>query len=152
MGKKLHDIAPLLEFLVGAGLGGFFHWVLHDLQAAYIIFGIGVLASLTTYLLKDELGRLGERLSGQYGGAHEITFALAHIADPECLTKAHALLAAAKKEPSLRQRGDVPLDETGFYLSAAKAVDQASHWVKAVDPLTSSWDTRGALANFYQSL
>jgi hypothetical protein len=151
MGKKLQEIAPLLEFLVGTGLGGFFHWILHDPQAAYVIFGVGVLVSLTTYLLKDELARLGERLSGQYEGAHELTFALARIADPECLTKAHGLLAAAKKELSLLQLGYIPLDETEFYLSAAKAVDQASHWVKAVDPLNSGWDTRGALVNFYQS-
>lgn len=151
MSRKLQDIAPLLEFLVGAGLGGFFHWVLHDPQAAYMIFGIGVLVSLTTYLLKDELGRLADRLSGQYEGAHEIPFALARITDPECLTKAHALLSAARRDLTLLQRGYIPLDETEFYLTAAKAVDHACHWVKAVDPLTLGWDTRGALVNFYQS-
>ena len=151
MRRKVHNITALLEFLVGAGLAIFFHWVLHYEEAAYVIFGAGLLLSLATYLLRDDLAHLSDRLSREYHNAHELTFMIAQIGDPECQIKAQELVASTKKDLSLLQHGLIPLDETEFYLAAAKALDQASHHVKAVDPLTDGWETRGALVNFYQA-
>lgn len=151
MSNKLHNMAPLLEFVVGAGLAVFFHWVLHYEEAAYMIFGVGILLSLVTYLLREDLANWSDSISRDYHNAHELTFAVAQITDPECHAKAQELLAAVKKDLSLLQQGYILLDETEFYLAAAKAVDQVSHLVRAVDTLTSGWDTKGALVNFYHA-
>ena len=51
MTKKFHNMAVFIEFLAGSGLAIFFHLVLHNAEAAYITFGVGVLLSLATYLL-----------------------------------------------------------------------------------------------------
>jgi len=151
MSRKIHNVTALLEFLVGAGLAIFFHWVLHDEEAAYAMFGTGVLLSLATFLLREDLAHMSDRLSREYHHAHELTFMVAQIEDPECQVKAQELVASTKKDLSLLQQGRIPLGETEFYLAAAKALDQASHHVKAVDPLTDGWETRGALVNFYQA-
>jgi hypothetical protein len=120
-------------------------------QAAYTIFGIGILLSLVTYLLREELEQTRESLVEQYQQSHELTFALARISDPECHAKANELLAGTRRTIALLQQGFIPLDETEFYLEGAKSTDQAQRQVRAVDPLTTGWLTRGALINFYQA-
>jgi hypothetical protein len=151
LGKKIQNMAVFIEFLTGAGLALFFHWVLHFPEAAYSIFGIGILLSLATYLLREDLEKTRTELTHHYHQAHEIVFAMAQITDPECLNKANELLAGAKRTISLLQQGFIPLDETEFYLEGAKHTDLAGQHVKAVDPVTSGWLSRGALVNFYQS-
>jgi hypothetical protein len=151
MHKKVKNIAVFIEFLAGSGLAIFFHMVLNYPEAAYIIFGIGILLSLATYLLREDIEKTREGLLEQYHQAHELTFALAQVSDPECQAKAHELMAGTKRTIALLQQGYIPLDETEFYLEGAKCSDQASRQIKAVDPLTTGWSTRGALLNFYQS-
>lgn len=149
--KKIKDMAVFIEFLAGSGLAILFHWGLDNREAAYIIFAIGILLSLATWLLREELGQTREELREQYLQAHEIPAALAQITDPECQAKGHELLAAAKRTLALLQQGFIPLDDTEFYLEGAKLSDHAGRTVKAVDPLSSGWGTRGALLNFYQA-
>lgn len=149
--KKVQQMAVYIEFLTGSGLAIFFHWVLHFPEAAYIIFAIGILLSLATYLLRGDIEKSHHELTTQYHQAHELTFAIAGIDDPECMTKAQEVLAGTKRTIALLQQGFIPLDETEFYLEGAKCVDHAQKNIKAVDPLTSGWSTRGAMVNFYQS-
>lgn len=151
MNKKIQNMAVFIEFLAGSGLAIFFHLVLNYAEAAYIIFGIGVLLSLVTYLLREDIEKTREGLLEQYHHAHELTFALAQVSDPECQAKAHEIMAGAKRTISLLQQGYIPLDENEFYLEGAKCSDQATRQIKAVDPLTIGWGTRGALLNFYQA-
>lgn len=151
MKNKLPNMAVLIEFLVGSALAIFFHWVLDFKEEAYTIFGISILMSLGTYLLREELSFIHESLSGLYRQSHELTFAISQINDPECQTKAKELLGATTKTISLLQKGIIPLEETEFYLEAAKAVDQTHSVVKAVDPMTSGWSSRGVMLNFYQT-
>ena len=148
---KTHNMAIFIEFVTGSGLAVLFHWVLHYKEAAYIIFGIGILLSLATYLIREEMETTRERLLGQYRNAHETTFAIAGISDPDCQSKAHEIMAGTMKTIQLLQQGYIPLEESEFYLEAAKQVDQAVREVNAVDPLTDGWDCRGALLNFYQA-
>ncbi|WP_012647173.1 hypothetical protein [Geotalea daltonii] len=49
------------------------------------------------------------------------------------------------------QQGFITLEELEFYLEGARLSDQASQCIKAVDPLTTGWLSRGALLNFYQA-
>ena len=149
--KKIQEMAVFIEFLASAGLAIFFHIVLHNPEAAYSIFGIGVLLSLATYLLREDLEKTRHELIDQYHQAHELTFAMAQISDPECQQRAHELLAGNKRTISLLQQGFIPLDETEFYLEGAKCSDGAQHRIKAVDPITTGWLSRGVLVNFYQS-
>ena len=151
MHKKIKDMAVLIEFLAGSGLAIFFHLVLHYPEAAYITFGVGVLLSLVTYLLREDIEKTREGLIEQYNQAHEVTFAISRISDPECQTKAHELMAATMRTIALLQQGYIPMDETEFYLEGAKQMEQAHRHAKAVDPLTTGWDSRGALLNFYQA-
>lgn len=151
MNKKIKELAAFIEFLVGSGLAIFFHMVLHNEVAAYLIFGIGILLALTTYLLREEIGTTRERLVEQYNLAHEIPFAIARIADPECRAKAHEIMAGAKRTIALLQQGYIPLDESEFYLEGARLSEQATRRIRAVDPLTAGWGTRGALLNLYQA-
>jgi hypothetical protein len=151
LGKKIQNMAVFIEFLTGAGMALFFHWVLHFPEAAYTIFGIGILLSLATYLLREDLEKTRTELTHHYHQAHEIVFAVAQITEPECLNKANELLAGAKRTISLLQQGFIPLGETEFYLEGAKLTDQAVQHLKAVDPMTSGWLSRGALVNYYQS-
>ena len=148
---KIQDMAVFIEFLASAGLAIFFHIVLHNPEAAYSIFGFGILLSLATYLLREDLEKTRLELVGQYNQAHELTFALAQISDPECQVRAQELLAGNKRTISMLQQGFIPLDETEFYLEGAKCSDMAQHLIKAVDPITTGWLSRGALVNFYQS-
>jgi hypothetical protein len=144
-------MAVFIEFLASAGLAIFFHIVLHNPQASYTIFGIGILLSLATYLLREDLEKTRHELLDQYIQAHELTFALAQISDPECQVRAQELLAGNKRTISMLQQGFIPLDETEFYLEGAKCSDMAQRRIKAVDPITTGWLSRGALVNFYQS-
>src|SRR5674536_213865 len=66
MNKKMQKIAVLIEFLAGTGLAIFFHQVLRYPEAAYTIFGIGILLSLVTYLLREEIEKTRADLLGQY--------------------------------------------------------------------------------------
>jgi hypothetical protein len=148
---KIQNIVVFLEFFAGAGLGLFFHWVLHYEEASYVIFGIGVLLSLATWLLREDLDHVRESLTEQYRHSHELTFAIAQINDPECQGKAQELVAGLGKTIALLRQGYIPLDETEFYLYGAKAADKAQKQIRAVDPLTQGWSSRGAVVNFYQS-
>jgi hypothetical protein len=151
MNKKIRNMAVFIEFLAGSGLAIFFHMVLHHLEAAYIIFGIGILLSLATYLLREDIEQSRDKLLDQYDHAHEITFAIARMTDPECQAKAHEIMAGAKRTLTLLQQGYIPLDETEFYMKGAKYMDESHRRVKAVDPITFGWDSRGALLNYYQA-
>jgi len=150
MRKKIHNMAVFIEFLAGSGLAIFFHLVLGHEEAAYIIFGIGVLLSLATYLLREDIEQAREKLTDQYDHAHEITFAIARMTDPECRNKAHEIVAGAQRTLGLLLQGYVPLDETEFYMKGTKYLDESRRRVKAVDPVTVGWDSRGALLNYYQ--
>ncbi len=149
--KNIHNMAVLIEFLAGAGLAIFFHLVLHSPEVAYSIFGIGILLSLATYLLREDLEKTRHELIDQYHQAHEVTFAIAQISDAECHAKAEAMLSGIKGTFGLLQQGFIPLDETEFYLEGAKCSDLAIRRLKSVDPITNGWHTRGALVNYYQS-
>ncbi|GFE59027.1 hypothetical protein [Geobacter sp. AOG1] len=151
MNRKFQHMAVFIEFLAGSGLAIFFHWVLDYKEAAYVIFAVGILLSLVTWLLREEIEKTREELRDQYLQAHEIPEAIARITDPECQTKASELMTGTKRTLALLQQGYIPLDDTEFYLEGAKLADQATRSIKAVDPLTSGWGSRGALLNFYQS-
>ncbi|HTP66615.1 MAG TPA: hypothetical protein VMJ66_14580 [Geobacteraceae bacterium] len=151
MTKKIHNMAVFIEFIAGSGLAIFFHLVLHDAEAAYIIFGIGVLLSLATYLLREDIAQTREKLIDQYDHSHEITFTIARMTDPECQAKAHEIMAGAKRTLALLEQGYVPLDETEFYLKGTKYMDESRHRARLVDPVTSGWDSRGSLVNYYQA-
>jgi len=151
LNKKIHELAVFIEFIAGSGLAIFFHMVLHNEQAAYMIFGMGILLSLVTYLVREDVGKSKVELLAQYLQVHEIPFALAQIQDEECKIKAHELIAATMKSLSTLQRGYIVLEELEFYLEGARLSDQAVHRIKAVDPLTCGWLSRGALLNFYQA-
>lgn len=151
LNKRIHNMAVFIEFLAGSGLAILFHWLLHMPEAASIIFGVGVLLSLATYLLREDVEKTREVLLDRYHQAHEITFAVASISDPECQAKAQDLLAGTKRTLALLQQGFIPLDEAEFYPEGAKYCDLANRQVRAVDPLTPGWHSRGALVNFYQA-
>jgi hypothetical protein len=149
--KKIQNMAVFLEFLVSTGLAVFFHLVLGKHDVAYIIFGVGVLISFATYLLREDIEKTRHDLSDQYHQAHELTFALAQICDAECKSRAQDLLAGTKRTLQMLQQGYIPLDEGEFYLEGARCVEGTRQRIKAVDPITSGWLTRGVLVNFYQS-
>jgi hypothetical protein len=151
MNKKIHDMAVFIEFISGSGLAIFFHLVLHNEEAAYIIFGVGSLLSLATYLLREDIVQARNKVLDKYNYAHEITFALASMTDPECKAKAHEILAGTKNVLGLLQQGYIPFDETEFYMKAATYMDECRRRVKAVNPGTAGWNSRGALINYYQS-
>jgi hypothetical protein len=151
MSKKIQEMAVFIEFLVGSALAIFFHMVLHNEQAAYMIFGLAILLSLFTYLVRQDIELTKSHLIAQYHQAHEIPFALAQISDAECKVKAHELIASTLKSIMILQNGYIPLDEIEFYLEGARLSDQSGQQIKAVDPLTSGWLSRGALINFYQA-
>jgi hypothetical protein len=151
MNKKMRKMAVLIEFLAGSALAIFFHQVLRYPEAAYTIFGIGVLLSLVTYLLREDIAKTRAELLEQYHHAHELTFAIAQISDPECQSKAHEVMTSAMRTISLLQQGYIPMDETEFNLEGAKQMEQATRHAKMVDRITTGWDSRGALHNFYQA-
>ncbi len=151
MYKRLSNMAVFIEFVASSGLAVFFHWVLHYKEVGYVIFGIGILLSLATYLLREEMERTREKLIEKYNSAHDITFAIAGIADSECRAKAEELIAGAMRTIQLLQQGHIPLEETEFYLEGARHVEQTKNEVKAVDPGATGWESRGSLLNFYQA-
>ena len=151
MHKKIQDMAIFIEFIAGSGLAIFFHLVLHHEEAAYMIFGVGILLSLATYLLREDIEQTREKLIDQYDQAHEITFSIARMTDPECRDKAHEILAGTQRTLALLLQGYVPLDETEFYMKGTKYFDESVRRVKTVDPVTVGWDSRGALLNYYQA-
>ena len=149
--QDIKKMAIFLEFLAGSGLAIFFHMVLHHEQAAYIIFGVGILLSLATWLLREDIEEARECLTKQYHQAHELTFALAQIGDPECQTKAQEIMGSFKRTIGMLQQGYIPMDETEFYLEGARCSDHAVRTIKAVDPLVPGWNSRGSLLNYYQA-
>lgn len=148
---KIQNLAVFIEFLASAGLAIFFHLVLHQADVANTIFGIGILLSLATYLLREDMEKNRHELIEQYHQAHELTFAMAQISDPECKARAQYLLEGSKRTIQLLQQGYIPLDESEFYLEGAHCAEVTCQRIKAVDPITSGWLTRGVLVNFYQS-
>jgi hypothetical protein len=148
---KYANIAALAEFIVGSGLAIFFHWFLDYREAAFIIFGVGILLSLATYLMREELTKVREALSRKYTQSHEITAALALVTEEECQAKALEIISNVKKTLGILQQGYVPLSETEFYLEDAMATDHAKLCIKAVDPFASGWETRSAMLNLYQA-
>jgi len=151
MKDKIKEMAVFIEFIAGSGLAIFFHLVLHNPLAAYIIFGVGILLSLVTYLIREDIEKSNAHLTALYQQTHEIPYALAQINDAECQAKAQELIAGTLKNIVMLQQGYIPLDEMEFYLEGARLSAQATRQIKAVDPLTSGWLSRGALINFYQS-
>jgi len=151
MNKKIQDMAVFIEFIAGSGLAIFFHLVLHHAEAAYIIFGVGCLLSLATYLLREDISQAREKILDKYDYAHEITFAIARMTDSECQTKAREIMAGTRNVLALLQQGYVPFDETEFYMKAANYMDESHRRVKAVNPVTVGWDSRGTLINYSQA-
>jgi hypothetical protein len=144
-------MAIFIEFVIGSVLAIYFHWILHYEEAAYILFGIGILLSLATYLLKHEILISQKNLATLFQGNHEISSALAAINDPECQLKSQELLTDFKKNLTQLERGYLLLTEAEFYLEGVKAVAQSHHHIKAVDPLEVGWESRGAVLNYYQA-
>ncbi|MBJ6726346.1 hypothetical protein [Geomesophilobacter sediminis] len=151
MQSKVQSMAIFIEFIAGSGLAIFFHFVLHHPEAAYLIFGVGILLSLATYLLREDIELTRAALMEQYDHAHDLTFTMAQITDPECRDKAQEILASTQRTFALLRQGYVPLDETEFYMKGTKYFGEARQRVRAVDPLTVHWDSRGALVNYYQA-
>jgi len=151
MNKKIHELAVFIEFIVGSGLAIFFHLVLHNEQAAYMIFGVGILLSLVTYLVREDIEKLKAHMIDRYQQVHEIPFALAQINDSECQAKAQEMISITLKNITLLQQGYIPLEEIEFYLEGARLSNQVTGRIKAVDPLTPGCFSRGALLNFYQA-
>ena len=151
MHRNIHSMATFIEFIAGSGLAIFFHLVLHHEEAAYMIFGVGILLSLATYLLREDIGQTRDKLTDQYDKAHEITFTIARMTDPECRDKAQEVLAGAQRTLALLVQGYVPLDETEYYMKGTKYLDESVRRVKTVDPVTVGWESRGALLNYYQA-
>ena len=149
--EKIQDMAVFIEFLAGSGLAIFFHVVLHNEEASYIVFGLGILLSLVTYLVREDVGKAKTELLVQYQQVHAIPFALSQVTDPECQAKAQDIISSTLKSITQLQQGFIPLDEMDFYLEGARQSDQTVRQIRAVDPLTSGWLSRGALVNFYQS-
>ncbi|HJV66146.1 MAG TPA: hypothetical protein VJ550_10465 [Geomonas sp.] len=151
MSKKIHNLAVFIEFIASSGLAIFFHVVLKHEETAYMIFGMGLLLSLATFLLKEDIEQTREKLLYQYDHAHEINLAVARIRDPDGQTKAHEIIAGTKRTLAFLQQGYVPLDESEFYVKGAKYMNESQLRVKAVDPITTGWESRGVLLNYYQA-
>ena len=148
---RMQRMAALIEFLVGAGLAIFFHMVLHDRVAAFTIFGVGLLLSLATWLLREDIVEIRERLLEEYREFHELPDAMRRIEDPECLQKAREIVVRITRNMTLLQRGFIPMDETEFMMEATKAADEAQRTLKSVNPLTPGWDTRGVIIKYFQA-
>jgi hypothetical protein len=148
---KMQPIATLIEFVASAGLAIFFHLVLHEREVAFTIFGIGLLLSLATWLLREDITEIREKLLYEYREFHELPVALRKIEDSECQKKAQEIIGRVIRNMSLLERGFIPMDETEFMLEATKAADATQFTLKSVNPLTPGWDTRGAIIKYYQS-
>lgn len=148
---RMQRMAAFIEFIVGAMLAIFFHFVLHELVAAFTIFGVGLLLSLATWLLREDIVEIRERLLEEYREFHALPDALRRIEDPECLKKAREIIARITRNMSLLQRGFIPMDESEFMLEATKAADATQQTLKSVNSLTPGWDTRGTIIKYYQA-
>ena len=148
---KMQKMAALIEFVFSAVLAVFFHVVLNEQMVAFTIFGVGLLLSLATWLLREDIGEIREKLLEEYREFHELPDALRRIEDPECLKKAREIVARITRNMSLLQRGFIPMDETEFMMEATKAADAAHRTLKSVNPLTPGWDTKGSIIKYYQS-
>lgn len=144
-------MAILIEFIIGSILAIYFHWILHYEEAAYVLFGMGILLALATYLLKHEILTAQKSLAVLFQGDHELSHALSAITDSECQLKSQELLADFKKNLAQLEQGYLLLNEAEFYLEGVKAVSQSQQQVKAVDPLEVGWESRGAVRNYYQA-
>lgn len=151
MHKKFHGIAVFIEFVAGSGLAIFFHLVLHQAETAYVVFGVGILLSLATYLLREDLEQTREKIFERYDHAHEFAFVMVDIKDPDGQVKAQEVIASAKRTLKLLQQGYVPLDETEFYLKGTKYMDESRARIKSVDPIGAGCEVRGAIFNYYQA-
>jgi hypothetical protein len=149
--SRLQSMAPLIEFLASGGLALFFHFGLNNHDAAYMIFGFGILLSLATFILREESNHLREGLAEEYRRSHWIAFHLSRIRDPDCQGKARALLDGLRKEFTLLEQGHIPLNETELLMEATRNMDQALGNVKAVNPLIPGWSTRSPLVRYYDS-
>lgn len=144
-------MAILIEFVIGSVLAIYFHWVLQYEEAAYILFGFGILLSLATYLLRHDILTSQNTLATLYQSNHELSSALAAINDSECQLKSQELLTDFKKNLAQLERGYLLLNEAEFYLEGVKATAQSHKHIKAVDPLEIGWESRGAVLNYYQA-
>lgn len=144
-------MAIFIEFIIGSLLALYFHWILRYEEAAFVIFGIGTLLSLSTYLIREEIVRSKRMLANLHHSGYEISEALAAIAEPACREKSRELLKDFKQNLSLLERGYLLLNEAEFYLEGSQALQQTTRHVRAVDPLLVDWDSRGALLNYYQA-
>lgn len=147
--KKVLHLTVLVEFVVSAGIGIYFHWVLQWEKEAYVVLATGMLLTLATYLVLEEIARSRDLVLARYQSSHSLLTALSLIEDRECQERAHGLLVTTERTLELLRKGYVPLDETEFYLAGAEAMAQSQHKVQAVDPLTLGWDSKGALRNYY---
>lgn len=148
---RMQRMAALIEFIVGAGLAIFFHLVLHDRVAAFTIFGVGLLLSLATWMLREDIIEIRERLLEEHREFHELPDIMRRIKDPECLLKGREIIARVTRNMSLLEQGYIPMDETEFMLEATKAADATQRSLKSVNPLTPGWDTRGTIIKYYQA-
>jgi hypothetical protein len=146
----MQRMAALIEFIVGATLAIVFHFVLEDAVAAFTIFGVGLLLSLSTWLLREDVIEIRERLLAEYREFHELPDALRRIEDPECLRKARESITRVASTLALLQRGFIPLDQTEFMLEATKAADGTQRTLKSVSSL-AAWEMRGAVLKYYQA-
>src|SRR3569623_966664 len=117
--NKVH-LTVLVEVVVSAGLGVYFHWVLHWQQEAYVVLATGMLLTLATYLLSEEIASSRDQVLAHYKGSHSQLTALSLIDDRECQEHAPGLLASTERTLKLLQEGYVPLDEPEFYLAGAE--------------------------------
>src|SRR3569832_1136078 len=134
--KNKFHLTVLIEFLVSAGLGIYFHWVLHWQKEAYIVLAIGLLLTLATYLLADEIARSRDLVIASYHRSHGLLTTLSLIDDKECQERAHSVLAATDRTLMLLQDVYEPHDKTENKHASAKTMAQSRHQVQAVDPLT----------------
>jgi hypothetical protein len=149
--STMQRLAALIEFVVASGLAAFFHIVLEEKGAALSIFGCGLLLSLATWLLREDIIEMREKMLEDYCEHHELPDVMSKIHDPECIAKAKQIIARVTRNMTLLQRGFIPLDETEFMLEATKAADATTKTLKSVNPLTPGWDTRGAIIKYYQA-
>jgi hypothetical protein len=149
--STMQRLAALIEFVVAAGIAIFFHMVLEEKEAALSIFGVGMLISLASWLLREDLIGVREKILDDYREFHELPAALHRIDDPDCLAKARQIIDRVTRNMTLLQRGFIPLEETEFMMEATRAAAATEKTIKSVNPLTPGWDTRGSIIRYYQA-
>jgi hypothetical protein len=149
--SRIRSMAALIEFVIGGGLAIFFHSVLHKEDAAYTIFGTGLLLSLATYLVREDVAKVRETMLREYRSWHEFPAVIATIQDPECILKAREMMDSMKKNLAQLQRGYIPMNETEFLMEAAKVTDATKVSVRSINPLTPGWNERAGFIRYYDS-